>query len=85
MLESRRAGPVLFGERIRRNRLLELQKMSTRLIQFELCHVQIKQCFTYETLQRIGAYLGQTILNLESIRLNFKSLTSFKSFLFPAC
>lgn len=68
-----------------KDRLLELQKMSARLIRFEPCRVQIKQCFTYESLQRIGAYLGQTTLNLARIRPNFKSLTSFESFLCQAC
>lgn len=49
------------------NLLLLLLKMPVHLVQSELCRVQIKQCFTYETLQRISANLGQSILNLASI------------------
>lgn len=30
---------------------------------------QIKQCFTFESLKRIGAYLGQRVLNFASIWL----------------
>ncbi len=42
---------------------------NVHLVQLELCYVQIKQCFTYETLQWIRAYLGQSNLNPVSICL----------------